>query len=115
MSKKHPIVLLAHARDCLGRMPDYAAEGETFFLRDRKTQDAIYRNLEIVGQCIKDAGMDTLRSAHPAVGWRTTANFRNVLAHSYQSVKPEMVWAVVEIQVTHPLNTLNGILENWQP
>ena len=52
MSSKDPNVFLAHARDCLVRVQDYAVEGETFFLRDRKTQDAIYRNLEIVGQSI---------------------------------------------------------------
>jgi len=115
MSKKDPNVFLAHARDCLLRIQDYAAEGKTVFLRDRKTQDAIFRNLEIVGQCIKDAGIDTLGSTHPAVDWRTIADFRNVLAHSYQSIKPEMVWTIIETETPRLLNTLNGILENWQP
>jgi uncharacterized protein with HEPN domain len=115
MKGKDPNVFLAHARDCLVRIADYAAEGEAVFLRERKTQDAIYRNLEIVGQCIKDAGIADLRSHYPEVDWRTIADFRNVLAHSYQSIKPEMVWAIIEIESPRLLNTLNSILENWQP
>lgn len=115
MSKKDPNVFLAHARDCLLRIRDYSAEGEAVFLRDRKTQDAIFRNLEIVGQCVKDAGIETLRALHPAVDWRTIADFRNVLAHSYQSIKPEMVWTIVETETPRLLITLNGILADWQP
>lgn len=115
MKGKDPKVFLAHARDCLVRIADYAAEGEAVFLRDRKTQDAIFRNLEIVGQCIKDAGIDHLRSRYPEVDWRTIADFRNVLAHSYQSIKPEMVWAIIETESPRLLNTLNSILENWHP
>ena len=89
MKGKDPNVFLAHARDCLVRIADYAAEGEAVFLHDRKTQDAIFRNLEIVGQCIKDADIADLRSLYPKVDWRTIADFRNVLAHSYQSIKPQ--------------------------
>lgn len=115
MSSKDPNVFLAHARDCLVRVQDYAVEGETFFLRDRKTQDAIYRNLEIVGQCIKDAGVDSLRSTHPEVDWRTIADFRNVLAHAYQSVKPEMVWAIIATETPRLLDAPNRILDGWKP
>ncbi|MBL0168894.1 MAG: DUF86 domain-containing protein [Propionivibrio sp.] len=72
-------MFLAHARDCLVRIADYAAEGEAVFLRDRKTQDAIFRNLEIVGQCIKDAGSANLRTrvSHPNSTGRTIADFAN--------------------------------------
>lgn len=73
MKGKDPNVFLAHARDCLVRIADYAAEGEAVFLRDRKTQDAIFRNLEIVGQCIKDAGIANPRALYPEVDWRTIA------------------------------------------
>ena len=115
MKGKDPNVFLAHARDCLVRIADYAAEGEAVFLRDRKTQDAIFRNLEIVGQCIKDAGIANLRALYPEVDWRTIADFRNVLAHSWQSIKPEMVWAIIDTEIPRLLKTLNSILKNWQP
>lgn len=76
MSQKDPNVYLAHARDCLERITEYAADGEQVFLTDRRTQDAILRNLEIVGQCIKDAGVDRLialdaSSAISGTFWRT--------------------------------------------
>lgn len=35
------------------------------FLEDRKTQDAVVRNLEIIGQVLKDFGIEPLLSTHP--------------------------------------------------
>jgi len=34
------------------------------FLIDRKTQDAVIRNLEIIGQALKDFGIETLLAEH---------------------------------------------------
>ena len=42
-------VFLQHLADCLQRICEYTAEGREQFIRDRKTQDAVIRNLEIVG------------------------------------------------------------------
>ncbi len=115
MKQKDPNVFLAHARDCLERITEYAADGEHVFLTDRRTQDAILRNLEIVGQCIKDAGIDHLASLDASIDWRIVGDFRNVLAHAYLGIKAEMVWAVIQNQVPRLDNALKIILENWEP
>jgi uncharacterized protein with HEPN domain len=46
-------VYLAHIRDALRRVTDYTAAGRESFFGDAKTQDAVVRNLEIVGQATK--------------------------------------------------------------
>lgn len=114
MSPKDPNVFLAHARDCLGRVMRFAADGEQLFLKDDKTQDAILRNLEIMGQCIKDAGIELLEGRHPGIPWRTVAAFRNVLAHAYLGVKPEMVWSIIQNELPALQIALNKILEGWE-
>jgi uncharacterized protein with HEPN domain len=42
-------VFLQHIAECLARIREYTAEGCDVFLSDHKTQDAVIRNLEIVG------------------------------------------------------------------
>ena len=52
------------------------------FLADRKTQDAVVRNLEIIGQAIKDFGVETLSTMQPGVPLREIAGMRNVLTRN---------------------------------
>ena len=115
MSKKDPNVYLAHARDCCARIIDYTQLGENSLLGDQKTQDAVLRNLEIIGQCVKDANLAALEAAHPETPWRDIAAFRNVLAHAYLGIELSIVWNIVEHQVRPLHEQLNQILENWKP
>jgi uncharacterized protein with HEPN domain len=57
-------------------------------------QDAVIRNLEIIGEAVKGLSED-LRSANPEVLWRQIAGMRDVLIHHYFGVKLETVWQVV--------------------
>lgn len=52
---KDKSVYIATVLECIDLIKDYTA-GYTLetFLDDRKTQDAVIRNLEIIGQAIKD-------------------------------------------------------------
>jgi uncharacterized protein with HEPN domain len=115
VSAKDPLVYLAHARDCADRIESYAVDGKACFLADPKTRDAILRNLEIIGQCVKDAGVDPLASLAPTIQWTKIAAFRNVLAHSYLSVKPEVVWTIVEVELPPQRRALEKMLDGWQP
>ena len=115
MSKKDPNVYLAHARDCCARIIDYVQSGKNGLFHDQMMQDAVLRNLEIIGQCIKDPDLAALEAAHPETPWRDIAAFRNVLAHAYLGIELSIVWDIVEHQV-RPLHAqLNQILENWNP
>lgn len=67
------------------------------FFKDRKTQDAVIRNLEVIGQAVKDIGVDDLSKSCPDVPWAQVAGARNVLAHHYLGVDIQLVWNIVEI------------------
>ncbi|MFQ5673149.1 MAG: DUF86 domain-containing protein [Nitrospinales bacterium] len=45
---------------------DYTRNGEEKFFEDTKTQDAVVRNLEVIGEAVKNLSSD-LKSAEPAI------------------------------------------------
>jgi uncharacterized protein with HEPN domain len=76
------------------------------FLRDRKTRNAVERNLEIIGEAARCVSPET-RDGFPDVPWRSMIGLRNVLAHEYGEIRYEILWAIVQ----EKLNTLIRELE----
>lgn len=92
---KDDSIYLLHLRDTLRRIFDYAAAGRENFLQDTKTQDAVVRNLEVIGEAVRHVS-EKLRARHPDVPWRRIAGMRDKLIHEYLGVDRELVWEVVE-------------------
>ena len=64
------------------------------FSQDTLIQDAVVRNLEIIGEAAKNIP-DDLRLKYPAVPWKRVAGFRNIAIHDYFGVDLETVWKIV--------------------
>lgn len=64
------------------------------FQLDRKTQDAVVRNLEIIGEAAARLS-ESRRAAAPEVEWRKIIGLRNVLAHAYFGVSLPIIWDVI--------------------
>ena len=91
-------VYLLHVRDCLDRIADYTRDGRDAFFADTKTQDAVIRNFEIVGEAVKNLSQ-AHKDTHPAIPWKRIAGLRDLLIHRYFGVKLETVWEVIEREV----------------
>ncbi len=65
------------------------------FSLDRKTQDAVVRNLEIIGEA---AGRlpESVRAKAPEIEWRKIVGLRNILVHEYFGVSLPVIWDVVQ-------------------
>jgi len=85
---------LAHIRDSIARIDSYTSGGRDEFFNEPMVQDAVIRNLEIIGEAVKQLSTD-LRTAHPQLPWKQIAGMRDVLIHHYFGVKLEAVWQVV--------------------
>ena len=88
-------VYLLHAVEAIDAILSYTADGRDAFFADGKTQDAVIRNIEIIGQAVKGISNDT-RALEPAVPWRQIAGMRDKLIHEYFGVDMTLVWDVVE-------------------
>jgi uncharacterized protein with HEPN domain len=80
--------------EAAGRIADYAAAGEEAFLAEPMRQDAIIRNLEIIGEAVGRLSPE-LRQAHPEVPWADVIGHRNVLIHDYRRLIHGLIWRVV--------------------
>ena len=92
---KTDLVYLRHILDCIVKIESYAAVRKEVFLNVSHWQDAIIRNLEIIGEASKRLSKP-LKEQYPEVPWRNIAGLRDVLIHDYMGVDLESVWNVVE-------------------
>lgn len=80
------------------------------FTHDRKTQDAVVRNLEIIGEA---AGRlpESIKAVATDIEWRKIIGLRNILAHEYFGVSLPMVWDVVQNKLEPLELTCRKLLE----
>ena len=86
---------LAHIKDAIRQIREYTTAGETAFFQERKTQDAVIRNLEIIGEAVKRLPTD-LTSRHETIPWKRIAGMRDRLIHHYFGVNLKLVWETIE-------------------
>ncbi|MBK7494079.1 MAG: DUF86 domain-containing protein [Candidatus Omnitrophica bacterium] len=97
--------MLDSARTILKYTSGYSYEN---FLADRKTRDAVERNLEIIGEAARCVSEQT-RMLHPGIPWKSIIGLRNILTHDYGGISPEIVWSVVEMKLRPLIRELEGM------
>ena len=88
-------IYLLHIRDAIQNIIEYTVEGKESFFVDRKTQDAVVRNLEIIGEATKRLSA-SLKDDHSEVSWKPIAGMRDKLIHDYFGINLQLVWDVIE-------------------
>ena len=61
-------------------------------------QDAILRNIEIIGEATKKISKEFTQS-HQLIPWSEMAGMRNKLIHDYMDVDLDVVWKTIEVDL----------------
>ncbi len=64
------------------------------FLADIVLQRAIERDLEIIGEAVRKI-LD-LQPNFPITSARNIIGLRNIISHAYDTVEPELIWAIIQ-------------------
>lgn len=79
------------------------------FHTDEKTQDAIIRQIEIIGEAAKRL-TPAFRDAHAHLPWKAMAGMRDVLIHQYDQVLIPEVWSTATVDVPTVLAAIEPLL-----
>ena len=90
---------LQHAVEAIQRVADYTAGlDETGFLADAMVQDAVIRNIEVMGEAARNVERHDPEFArlHPDIPWKDVYAMRNRVSHGYFSVDLTLVWQTIQ-------------------
>jgi len=119
MSRRDELALkdyLGHMQQAIGRIQRYLSDiDHAGFLANEEKQDAVIRNLEIIGEAAGNIQrhFPGFAMQHPRFPLKAVYGTRNALAHGYFKVDLDVVWKTVErdlpllgIQVDEVLQSL---------
>lgn len=107
-------VYLEHILGAVRRVEEYTASGREVFLQNSMVQDAVLRNLEVIGEAVKQLSPG-LRARSPEVPWSRIAGMRDVLIHQYFGVDLDTVWNTVERRIPEVAAAVERLLEEPLP
>ena len=80
------------------------------FIEDRRTVDAVVRNLMTIGEAAVHVPED-ICLGHPEVPWYEMRGMRNFVVHEYFRASDSVIWDTIQVDLPPLLNLLNKILE----
>lgn len=83
------------------------------FVKDKKTVDAVIRNLEIIGEASKHVP-ENLKERYRGIPWRAISGMRNKVIHEYFGVDYNIIWKTVTEKIPGLLKELKKILEETE-
>lgn len=104
---------LQHIRDAIDRATHYVAEMDIkAFEQDTRTQDAVIRSIEIIGEAankVRSADPD-FASRHSDIPWDLMYGMRNRIVHDYFEIDLGVVWQTVHRDLPILLRQITSLL-----
>lgn len=99
MSKRTDKEFLSDILEAVHRSRSYTAGMPCeVFLEDIETQDAVVRNLEVIGEAAKNLSAE-IRGEHSTVPWQSMAGVRDRLIRRYFGISLDVVWEIVNSEL----------------
>jgi len=110
--KKSNSIYLKHILTSIDKIELYTkniSEGE--FFNKSLIQDGVIRQLEIIGEAVKNISKD-LKYEHFEISWQDIAGMRDKLIHHYFGVDIGLVWVTIQNDIPIIKSKIKEILKN---
>jgi uncharacterized protein with HEPN domain len=107
-----------HAVEAIHRVAEYTAGlDEAGFLSNALVQDAVIRNIEVMGEAARNVERHHPEFAklHPSIPWKDVYAMRNRVSHGYFSVDLEIVWQAIQRDIPALGEQLLRVLDEIGP
>jgi uncharacterized protein with HEPN domain len=91
--------------EAIERIEKYTARGRSAFDEDELIQTWVLYHLQIIGEAVRALSVETTSRADE-IEWQKIVGMRNILVHNYFSIDTDIVWAVIE----NDLSTLKSVI-----
>ena len=82
------------------------------FSEDKRTIDAVIRNLEIIGEAVKNIPQDI--KSEFKYEWRAVAGLRDILIHEYFSIDEEIIWDIIKNKIPELYTAVEEMMRELQ-
>ncbi len=113
--KQRLLDYLQHILKAITRIQHYIEDiDEPSFLTNELIQDAVIRNLEIIGEASRNINRHypDYADQHASVPFSIAYEMRNALAHGYFNVDLEIVWKTIERDLPELEDIIRDLLNN---
>ena len=112
MSERRDRDYIEDIRTAIARIERYTAHMlREQFEEDEKTQDAVIRNLEIIGEAAKNGSTATRRET-PTIPWKDLAGVHDKLIHHYFGINFSIIWTIIRDELPPLVPEFDEILRN---
>lgn len=89
-------VFARHVLDSIHAIQAYLGDySKDNFEKDRLKQSAVIRELEVIGEAVKNVSEKT-KKMYPSIAWKQIAGMRDKLIHHYFGVDIDTIWKTIE-------------------
>ena len=96
-------------QEAIERIERYAVKGRQAFDDDELIQTWIIHHLQIIGEAASGLS-ESFREQYPEIPWTKIVGMRNILVHHYFGIDRDLVWDVIERDMTNFKKTIKEIL-----
>jgi len=105
---------LHHMLERCHRITRFIAPGREAFIASEELQDAVIRNVEVIGEAAKRVSAEA-RGSLASLDWKAICGMRDVLIHDYIGVDLDEVWNVASSQIPELQAALEQFLAGKLP
>lgn len=111
---KDDALYLHHMLERCRRITRFVRPGRDAFMESEEMQDAVIRNVEVIGEAAKRVSTAT-RTRLISLDWKSICGMRDVLIHDYIGVDLDEVWNVAFFRIPELQATLEQFLASEDP